>query len=120
LFNDFHLTRQMVLNMRQIEVEGYLVSHAWVIIPDHVHWLFQLSDKHCLSNMVGLFKGRTARIGNKYINQKGRFWQNAFHDHAIRKEEDIKQFARYIVVNPLRAGLVDKIEDYSHWDAMWL
>ena len=120
MFNDFYLARQIVLNMQQIEAEGYLVSHAWVIMPDHLHWLFQLNEKHCLSSVVGLFKGRTARTGNKYINQKGRFWQSAFHDQAIRKEEDIKQFARYIVANPLRAGLVDKIEDYSHWDTMWL
>ena len=40
LFDDFHLARQMVLNMKQIEDEGYLLSHAWVIMPDHLHWLF--------------------------------------------------------------------------------
>ncbi|MFM2004374.1 MAG: hypothetical protein RLZZ09_29 [Pseudomonadota bacterium] len=28
--------------------------------------------------------------------------------------------ARYNVVNPLRAGLVDRIGDYPHWDAAWL
>jgi hypothetical protein len=28
--------------------------------------------------------------------------------------------ARYIVGNPLQAGLVDRIGDYPHWDAVWL
>jgi putative transposase len=28
--------------------------------------------------------------------------------------------ARYIVANPLRAGLVNRVEDYSHWDSIWL
>jgi putative transposase len=28
--------------------------------------------------------------------------------------------ARYIVANPLRAGLVERLGDYPHWDAVWL
>ena len=34
--------------------------------------------------------------------------------------EDIKALSRYIVANPLRAGLVENIGEYSHWDAIWL
>jgi uncharacterized protein with ACT and thioredoxin-like domain len=49
-----------------------------------------------------------------------KIWQQDFHDHALRMEEDVKSVARYIVANPLRAGLVMKIGDYSHWDAKWL
>jgi len=28
--------------------------------------------------------------------------------------------ARYIVMNPKRAGLVERVGDYPHWDAIWL
>ena len=28
--------------------------------------------------------------------------------------------ARYIIANPIRAGLVEKARNYSHWDAIWL
>jgi len=38
----------------------------------------------------------------------------------MRKEEDLQALARYIVANPLRAGLVKRVGDYPHWDAMWL
>ena len=47
-------------------------------------------------------------------------WQEGFHDHALRKEEDLVKLARYIVANPLRAGIVSKIADYPLWDAVWL
>ena len=47
-------------------------------------------------------------------------WQKGFHDHAIRRDEDIKAVARYIIANPLRAGMVDRIGDYPFWDAVWL
>jgi hypothetical protein len=38
----------------------------------------------------------------------------------LRKDEDLQTVARYIVANPLRAGLVEKIGDYPLWDAIWL
>ena len=47
-------------------------------------------------------------------------WQAAFHDHALRKEENLHEIARYIVANPLRAGLVSSLAEYPHWDAVWL
>jgi hypothetical protein len=47
-------------------------------------------------------------------------WQSGFHDRALRQEEELQTIARYIVANPLRAGLVKRVGDYAHWDAMWL
>ena len=39
---------------------------------------------------------------------------------CVRRDEDLRGLARYIVANPLRAQLVQRIGDYPHWDAMWL
>ncbi len=50
----------------------------------------------------------------------GRIWQRGYHDHAIRYQESIKDIARYIVANPLRAGLVKSLRYYPYWNAMWL
>ncbi|MEJ1380959.1 MAG: transposase, partial [Candidatus Sedimenticola sp. (ex Thyasira tokunagai)] len=50
----------------------------------------------------------------------GGVWQAGFHDHALRREEDIIGVARYVVANPMRAGLADRVGDYPHWDAAWL
>jgi hypothetical protein len=47
-------------------------------------------------------------------------WQKGFHDRAIRREEDLRAVARYIIANPLRAGLVRRVHDYPLWDAIWL
>ena len=35
-------------------------------------------------------------------------------------DEDLVAVARYIVANPVRAGLVKNVRDYPHWDAVWL
>ena len=73
-----------------------------------------------LSAVVKTFKARTAQDINGYLGIRGALWQKGFYDHGLREEEDLKDIARYIVANPLRAGLVEKIGDYPHWDAMWL
>ena len=93
---------------------------AFVVMPDHVHWLIQLLDESSLSKALHRVKSVSANRLNRYLKRKGRFWQSGFHDHALRREEDIKGAARYIIANPLRAGLVSNVRDYPHWDAIWI
>lgn len=95
-------------------------SLAFVVMPDHVHWLIQLLDEASLSKVLHRVKSVSAYRLNKHLKRRGRFWQSGFHDHAIRNEEDIKVAAWYIIANPKRTGLVTKVGDYSHWDAVWV
>ncbi len=119
-FNDFVLARIMINEMQYVEMEGLVESKAWVLMPDHLHWLIGLTEESSLSRVMNFVKGRSSRLINKHLGRKGTVWQNAFYDHALRKDEDIKDAARYLVSNPLRAGLVDCLTDYPHWDAIWL
>ena len=101
-------------------------SLAFVVMPDHIHWLFALQNDCSLAKVIQSVKGRSANQVNKIRYSRGgivtkqALWQDGYHDHAVRKEEDLQQIARYIVANPLRAGLVDKITNYPLWDAIWL
>lgn len=119
-FHDFHCARLAIAEIRTLHDNGVVNSLAWVVMPDHVHWLFQLGETLALSDVVKRYKACTAHRVNGYLNRRGALWQKAFYDHAIREEEDIRGIARYIVANPLRAGLVKNISEYPHWDAIWL
>lgn len=119
-FADLYCARYVVNEMRALHDDGWVNSLAWVVMPDHVHWLLQLESRVDLSSAVKRFKARSARRINKYLNRCEPLWQKAFYDHAIREDENIRGIARYIIANPLRAELVEKIGDYPHWDAMWL
>jgi REP element-mobilizing transposase RayT len=88
-------------------------------MPDHFHWLVELREGS-LSEVVQRVKSKTAIAVNKATGRHGRLWQWGFHDKAVRYEEDLLKFARYIVANPLRAGLVKRVGDYPLWDAVWL
>jgi REP element-mobilizing transposase RayT len=105
-----------------LEAPGCLADSknlCWVVMPDHVHLLLQLGDTG-LSEVVKRLKALSARRLNREIGRTGRFWAPGFHDHALRREEDLKGVARYIVANPLRAGLVKCVADYPYWNAVWL
>ena len=119
-FADFSCARLVVEEMRALHDDKVVHSLAWVIMPDHVHWLFQLGEEMDLSAAVKRFKARSAHRVNDYLHRQGALWQKAFYDHAVRKDEELPGIARYIVANPLRAGLVEHIGDYPLWDAIWM
>ena len=120
IFSDFKSARLVIREMQQVHVALLVNSLAWVLMPDHLHWLFQLGDTGALAQVMHRFKGRSARALNAMNSGNSRIWQNGYHDHALRKEEDVRGVARYLAANPLRSGLVAQIGDYSHWDAAWL
>jgi REP element-mobilizing transposase RayT len=120
LFADFHLARLAIRELRASDEAGLCTTFAFVLMPDHLHWLLQLSDT-TLPLLLGRFKSLSARAINRSRKISGEtIWQAGFHDHAIRHGGNLQVLARYIAGNPVRAGLVDSVGEYSHWDADWL
>ena len=120
VFSSFRNGRILVRALQRQQLDGHLESLAFVVMPDHLHWLLQLTDKRTLSSCVNFAKSLSAREIRMTRGFEGAVWQRGFHDRAIRREDDLVHVARYIVANPLRAGIVDSIRDYPVWDAKWL
>ncbi len=114
VFNDFSSARVAARAFHDSVLAGEAETLAFVVMPDHVHWLLQLSEQGDLSRTVRLYKAKvSARLCR-------RVWQRGYHDHALRQEESLRAAARYLVANPLRAGLAERVGDYPFWDAVWL
>jgi REP element-mobilizing transposase RayT len=114
VFEDLLAARILVRTLRREQEMARAQTLAFVVMPDHIHWLLRLGEGAALSSVVRAVKAVSAhRLGRAV-------WQDGFHDRAIRREEDLAAVARYIVANPLRARLVERIGDYPHWDAVWL
>ena len=114
VFDDFPSARKLIGVLRDQQRLEHAKTLAFVVMPDHLHWLMALGDKVSLSVCMRNVKRLSAlRIGQP-------IWQNGFHDHAIRQEEDLPSVARYVVSNPVRAGLVARTGQYPHWDAIWV
>lgn len=114
IFKDFQLARLIVNILKKSDDLNKTNTLAFVVMPDHIHWLFQLNQNQSLSKLIQSTKSISAHaIG-------GEIWQTGFYDHAIRKNEDVEHVARYLIANPIRGGLVTTVGDYPHWDAMWI
>ncbi|MDP2783487.1 MAG: transposase [Sulfurimicrobium sp.] len=106
VFSDFHAARHLIHVFRAEHETACARTLAFVVMPDHLHWLLELGAGVSLSRVVGRIKSVTAhRLG-------GGVWQPGFHDHALRKDEDLATTARYVVANPVRKGLVPNIGAY--------
>ncbi|WP_116472393.1 REP-associated tyrosine transposase [Zobellella maritima] len=112
-FSDFYMARTLIRILHESETRGHCQMLAFVVMPDHLHWLLRLQDDS-LSRLIGRIKSLSARQVGR------RIWQDGFHDHGVRSDEDLRSLARYIVANPVRAGLVKNVGQYPHWDAIWL
>jgi len=93
---------------------------AWVLMPDHWHGVVEVRENGALSKTVGVCKGRTSRALRLRHPWLGPIWFPGFHDRAIRRLEDLQAAARYVLANPVRAGLVRRIGEYPYWNAVWL
>ncbi len=83
-------------------------SHVFLLMPDHLHALFSFppSDKP-FKQVISKWKEWTAK-------QTGVKWQRDFFEHRLRKEESRREKADYILLNPVRKGLVPKPEDWPY------
>jgi REP element-mobilizing transposase RayT len=119
IFKDFNSGRAVVNQFRCAQDQGFANSLAWVVMPDHFHWLVELQQES-LCDLMQRTKSMSTKAVNQFTGRKVTLWQKGFHDRALRREEDLVKVARYIVANPLRAGLVEKPGDYPLWDAIWV
>lgn len=119
IFTEFYCARLLIRNLIDLQERGFVASLSYVIMPDHFHWLVTLKSG-TLSSVMKHVKGGSARQINLWRGTNGSLWQAGYHEHALRCDEDLRQVSRYVISNPIRAGLVDNMMDYPHWDAIWM
>jgi putative transposase len=96
---------------------------AMVVLPDHLHavWTLPPGDSD-FSTRWRLFKSRFARSIPKHeqidrvrTNRMERgIWQHRFWEHLIRSEADYARHIEYCYINPVKHGLVARVQDWPH------
>ncbi|WP_313139113.1 hypothetical protein [Stenotrophomonas sp.] len=65
------------------------------------------------------FKGRSSFLINRLLKREGALWHPGYYDHAIRSEASLRKQARYILGNPVRAGLATRLGEYPYGWCRW-
>ncbi len=84
---------------------GVWFARLFLVMPDHVHGLLVFPSDRGIEATVGAWKRFTARAC-------GIAWQDGFFDHRVRPEEGFDARHRYILENPVRAGLVARADEW--------
>jgi REP element-mobilizing transposase RayT len=106
---------QTVLDaMRWMDEKERIKLEAGVVMPDHFHLVAGRKEQP-LSEVIHSLKGYSAKRINAILGRSGRVWQSGYHDHAIRRDEDLNEIILYCLNNPVRAGLVVDFHDYPYW-----
>ncbi len=87
---------------------GIWYCRIFLLMPDHVHALLRFPQpENSMRKTISNFKRWTAHRG-------GFEWQRDFFDHRLRRDESAHEKADYILMNPVRAGLVESPEMWPH------
>jgi len=96
-----------------------LLLFDYTVMPDHVHCILKpLSDEGGTHNLRGLLcsmKRFSATRLNRFLGRRGRLWQEEHYDHVLRNEQDYREKAHYIYMNPVQAGLIDDPVKWPWW-----
>ena len=108
-----HLANDVVGNaiietVKHRNTQGVWYAHLAIVMPDHVHLVlsFPITEKK-VQTIVSKWKEWTAKMLKVH-------WQRDFFEHRLRKEESFRQKVDYVLANPVRAGLVQRTEDWPY------
>ena len=88
---------------------------CYCIMPNHVHLVFELLSKDKLvGEIMASIKRYSAKSANKVLKLTGKFWQAESFDRLVRNEKELYNIIKYVLLNPVNAGLVNDYKDWQH------
>jgi putative transposase len=105
----------LLANVRTSDAVLDTTTFGFVIMPDHLHWLFGLGGRLSLGQVIGKFKRATSAD----LAAHGLAWQRDFFEHRLRIDETVESYARYIYLNPYRRARELQISTGRVQSAWW-
>ena len=94
--------------------------HAWCVMPNHVHALVTPLTDWTLSQITHSWKSFASKRANALLHKQGGFWAPEYYDRAIRDDAHYATVVDYIAMNPVKAKLCAKPEDWRFSSARWV
>jgi len=88
------------------------IVHAYVLMTNHVHLLMTPSKGEAISETLQAVGRRFVPYVNHCYGRTGTLWEGRFKASAVQEEGYLLACYRYIELNPVRAGMVERPEDY--------
>jgi len=93
-------------------VDGGIELYAFVFLSNHFHVLLKDTGGK-LALFMGYFQGNLARAVNRHLERRGKFWSREYDDVILGTGADFENRYRYVLANPVKAGLVASVAEWS-------
>ncbi|MGB5832190.1 MAG: transposase [Thiohalocapsa sp.] len=108
--------RQAFLRILRETAERFnWICHAYCLMTNHYHLVIETPDANLSKGMRQLNGGYTQLV-NRSRGRVGHLFQGRFKGILVQKEAYLLELSRYVVLNPVRAGMVRRPEDW-HWSS---
>ena len=112
LFHRPQIASIVAQSLQHFHDHKWVHGFAWVVMPDHIHWLFQLRVG-TLENIMRVMKTWTStQVRRRIAIPTPRLWQPGYHERRVRQHESLRDYIYYLVLNPVRWGLVEHPKQY--------
>ena len=98
--------------LRSLVAERKFELHDFVIMPDHVHLLIEVSNDMTIEKAMQLIKGRFSHRLSHELGYKGEVWQRGFTEEQVMNRESFEMHRVYIAQNPVKAGMVASADEF--------
>lgn len=104
--------RQIFLStLEQVITQCNWLCHAWCLMDNHYHLLIQTPDGN-LSKGMRQLNGVYTQSSNRRHRRVGHLFQGRFKAILVDSDAYLLELTRYVVLNPVRAGMVKKPHDW--------
>ncbi len=104
----FFLRRLLEIYDKRINIVSYC------LMPNHYHLLLKIIEDNYLEKAMQRFSTSYTKAINKQYGRVGHLFQGRYKAKLIPNNEYLLHLSRYIHLNPVRAGLVKKPEDWKY------
>ncbi|HSP17301.1 MAG TPA: transposase [Thermoanaerobaculia bacterium] len=111
-FRDDDDRRRFLDYLREAVERFRWIVTAYVLMPNHFHLVVELTETTLSSGMQWL-NGAYSQAFNRRHDRVGHLFQGRFKAPLIEKEAYFLEVARYVVLNPVRAQMIARPEDYA-------
>jgi putative transposase len=111
--DDYQLYRDL---LREACRKAEVAVWAYCLMPNHIHLILSPDGAEALGRALGQTHWRYAGFINARLRVTGHLFQSRFGS-AVMDEEYLMAAARYIALNPVRARLVERAEDWP-WSSV--
>ena len=116
MFVDHSAVHQVMMDLSRTAHDECFSVIAYCFMPDHLHLLAAGTHPR---RFPAVHAHLQTAFAYRWKQQQGTaLWQRSYFDRVLRSEEDTVRVARYLLENPIRAGLATRPEDYPYLGSM--